>query len=193
MIRKSTWIIVLVFIALVGATILWQRSQKEKTPEATPTTATRLYLFDLPEKIVFMRLDRVGDRQLELQRDAQDNWQMTSPAGMQVDNNALDPALSQLAVLQVLSTLEQPPALDVLGLDKPAYRLLIKMADGSQALANVGKETPTGSGYYVLSGDRQIVVVDKTGMDAILQMVDTPPVLLVPQSTEMNLPVLPTP
>ncbi len=194
MIRKSTWIIVLLFVALLGATILWQRSQKEKAADATPTAKadTRL-LFDLSDKIAFLRLERVGDRQVELQLDAQGAWQLTWPEGMQVDTNALDPVLAQLAALSVVSTLDQPPALDVLGLDKPAYRLLIKLADGKQALANVGKETPTGSGYYVLSGDRQIVVVDKAGLDGVLKLIDTPPVMLTPVGTETGLPVTATP
>jgi len=179
---------VLIFIAALGGTILWQRSQNDKTPaESTPTAATtRLYLFDSPDKIVFLRLDRVGDRPVELQRDAADHWEMTWPVGMAVDNVALEPVLSQLSVVQVLSTLEQPPAMDVLGLDTPAYRLLVKTADGSQALVSLGKETPTGSGYYALSGDRKIVVVDKNDMDAILKMIDTPPVLLTPEGTDVN-------
>lgn len=194
MIRKSTWAIVLIFAALLAVTIFWQRSQEQKEAEATPTaTLARRYLFDLADQIVFVRLERVNDRVLELKQDSGGQWQFVWPAGMQVDRNALDPALTQLAVLYVLDDLEQPPALDVLGLDQPSYRLLVGLADGSQAVANVGKETPTSSGYYVLDGSRKIYVVDKINLDEILNLIDNPPVLLTPLVTEAELQLTPTP
>ena len=93
---------------------------------------------------------------------------------------AVESAVTQLLSLRTLSTMQQVPDLKAIGLDPPAYRILLTLSDGQQITINVGAATPTGSGYYVLVSERPLYVVNKYGIDAFLELVDSPPIQPLP-------------
>ncbi|MBN1146719.1 MAG: DUF4340 domain-containing protein [Anaerolineales bacterium] len=196
MIRRTTWVVLVVFALLIAVVVFWQRYQENKPPEPTATPAEQ-DLFDLDADVVGMRLEKVGERVIELQRDDQKIWELTQPAGEETDVGAVESAVTQLLALRTLSTMAQVPDLHAIGMDPPAYRLLLMLSDGQQITLNVGKATPTGSGYYLLVSGRPLYVVDKYGMEAFLMLVDSPPIIPTPTSipetpTEVA-PAAPTP
>jgi len=176
MIRRTTLVILVIFAALVAGTIFWQRSQDQIAEQATPTVSESSVLFEPESEIVEMRLEEVGGRVVELARDEEGNWQLTWPEAIEADNEAVEESLSQLTDLQVMTTLEQPLDLAIVGLDTPSYRMLIVLDNGEQFVMNVGKETPTESGYYVISSDRKMYIVNKYGLDSFLEILESPPI-----------------
>mgnify|MGYP001171295868 CR=1 FL=1 len=181
MIRKTTWIVLAIFIAALAIALLWQRNKQQQAAEATPTEGgASQSLFGIDEQITAVRLERVGDRVVELKRNDQEEWTIAWPEGLEPDSASLDSTLSQLASMTVLSALEDAPPLEDMGLTAPAYRILITLKNGKQFYAAIGKETPTGSGYYVQGSDHRLSVVSKFSLDSILGLID-------------NLPLKPTP
>jgi hypothetical protein len=179
MIRKTTWIIVLIFAVLLTATFLWQRSQDEKaavaTPEGSEAAAGDQYLFNVEGEIAGLRIEHVGNKAVDLAKDEIGQWTLTGDPPSPLDTAAVDTVIGDLAVLSVVSTLQNPPAPEDLGLNPPSYRILVTFRNGDQLRASVGKVTPTGSGYYVLSGDRRVVIISEFSLKPVLDLVDNPP------------------
>lgn len=183
MIRKPTWIILLVFLVLLAAVFLWQRSQDQKAAQATPTAAgaaERQNLFDIEGEIASLRIERVGDKSIELVRGEDGKWTLVGSPDAPIDSAALDSLADSLASLPLVNTLQNIPEMEALGLNPPSYRILVVLQSGSQLIASVGKATPTGSGYYVLTGDRGVYVVNQFSLQSILDLVDNPPYLPTP-------------
>lgn len=186
MIRKSTWIVVLIFAALLASVFLWQRVQDQKAAQATPTSeavAEAQFMFDIEGEIASLRIERVGDQSVELLRDENGQWMLSGSPNQAIDGAEMDGIAGQLAALPLVSTLQNLPQLQDLGLDPPSYRILVVLRDGSQLVASVGKATPTGSGYYVLTSDRRIYIANEFSLQPILDLVDNPPYLLPEELT----------
>jgi hypothetical protein len=183
MIRKSTWVVVFIFAVLLAAVLLWQRSQDQKAAQATPTAVEaveRMYLFDIGGEVASLRVEHVGEKSIELQRDASGQWSLAGSTDSAIDSAAMDGIVGQLAALPLVSTLQNIPALQDLGLEPPSYRILVILQDGSQEVASVGKATPTGSGYYVLTSDRGVYIANEFSLQSILDLVDNPPYQATP-------------
>lgn len=181
MIRRSTLVLLVIFVALVAGTIFWQRSQVNKAAAETTATPGSQLLFHFKGNIAGLRLERTSGGLLELGRDAQGAWQLVYPKADGTDVAAVEGAVSQLISTPVLSTLEEGPSMEAAGLATPVYRLLINLDDGSQTVMNIGNVTPTGTGYYVLVSQQGISIVSKVSLEPILKLLDNPPIM--PTST----------
>lgn len=174
MIRRSTLIVVLILAALVALAFYLQREKPEEAAQLTPTAAQEL-LFSFDSQVQGMRVEHVGSGIVEIVRDADGKWVMKTPPAQETDGGVVDAAISQLLSTMILSSLPEGPDLEAAGLTAPAYRALIWLDDGSQELLSVGKETPTGSGYYALVSNRGMFIVNKYSLDAFLKLADAPP------------------
>jgi len=174
MIRRSTIIVILILAALVALAFYLQRAKPEEQAQSTPT-AVQKFLFAFDSPVQGMRLEHSGSGVVEIERDPDGKWVMTSPPTEATDIGAVEAAVSQLLSIPIVSDLPQAPDLESAGLADPTYRVLIRLEDGSQELISVGKETPTGSGYYVLVSNRGMFVVSKYSLDPFLRLVDNPP------------------
>ncbi len=181
MIRRTTWMVLLVFVAVLAALVWVQRSNENKEPELTPTIANER-LFDLRDQaFTGVTVQSSDGRRLELQRPHEGEWKLILPEPGEVDTEAVQSALTQLLSTQIVSSPASLPGLEALNLENALYKITLVKDDGSQIVVNVGKETPTGSGYYVLaSNHNQVVVVNKYGVDAWLNLLETPPFLATP-------------
>ena len=176
MIRRSTLVLLVLFVILAAGAIFWQRSQNKKAPaDATATPGSQL-LFDFKGNINGLRLERTSGGLLELSRDEQGTWQLVYPKADETDVAAVEAAVSQLISVPVISTLEEGPSMEAAGLATPAYRLLINLDDGSQVVVNIGNVTPTGAGYYVLVSQQGMSIVSKYSLEPFLKLLDNPPV-----------------
>ena len=190
MIRRSTLVLLVVFVALAAGVIFWQRSQDKKgTATATATPGSQL-LFHFKGNITGLRLEGGSGGVLELGRDAQGAWTLIYPKADATDVPAVEGAVSQLIAAPVISSLEEGPSMEAAGLATPAYRLLIKLDDGSQVVVNIGNVTPTGSGYYVLASGQGMSIVSKFSLEPIIKLLDNPPVKLpdTPTPSDQNMP-----
>ncbi len=181
MIRRTTWIVLLAFVVVLAAFFWIQRANQDQEPELTSTQATVKFLDLQEQQITRITLQGSDGKTVELKRPAQGDWTLVLPEPASADNAAVQAALSQFLNAQVVSSPASLPGLDALNLKDALVKILLVNQDGSQIIINVGKETPTGSGYYVLSNNQsQVVVINKFSVDALLKLLETPPFLPTP-------------
>ncbi|MGC8856665.1 MAG: DUF4340 domain-containing protein [Anaerolineae bacterium] len=175
MIRKSTWILLVIFAALVGLTIYLQKD-KEATQElaATFPTASVKTLFSSEEGLPFrIRIEAQTGEAVEVVRNADNVWVLKTPIEAAADQSLAEGAASQITSLRVLSEVQLAP--EIVGLNRPAYLLKISFTGGKEHEVEIGSVTPTESGYYVQVDHGQTVIVAKSGIDSLIGLLTSPP------------------
>jgi hypothetical protein len=181
MIRRTTWIVLVIFAAVLAAVLWIQKSNQDKEPEATATVAAQKLLELQEQDLKGVTIQSSDGKTLQLERSPEGEWNLVVPQPGSADAAIVQSALGQFLNSQIISSPDSLPGLEALNLESALYKLLLISQDGSQVVFNVGKETPTGSGYYVLSSNQnQVVVVNKFGMDALLNLLENPPAAATP-------------
>ncbi len=194
MVKKQTWILLVLFAALAGfALFLKYKPSSETEVEATlaPTTEPVEFLFPAEEGVITSLLiqSREGDV-IGVER-GENGWMVTQPIETEAAQASVEEAVSQAAALTVLNRLDLDPA--VVGLKSPAYTITVGFSSGNFIIAQVGDVTPTESGYYVRKDDGSIIVIDKYGMDALINLALYPPYEETPTPSPTPETVTPTP
>ncbi len=196
MVRRSTWIMVAVFVILVGFAWLFQRNQTDNlinAATATPTvTLPSVYDFHGKQVGLVDIFDSTGEK-VQFKHDPESNqWSITDVSLDQVDSFQIGSILAQLFVITAQETLTQSPPLDSIGLVVPAYTIRLTTADGEIMNTYIGSLTPIANGYYVRNDSGPIFIVDKLVLDDILELLNNPPLIATttPEATTPE-PVLP--
>ncbi len=199
MVRRSTFILVLVFAILVGFAFLFQRYQANKaanTPTGTPL-ATSMPVFNLGgAQVTDVQISSQAGKKIELYRDAgKSNWAITGLPAAKADALQIDKTVNPLLSLQVLDSLSQAPALDAVGLATPTYTITLTTADGQQISALIGTLNAVGTGYYLRVGSGPVMIADNVVIDNVLNFLSQPPLVATPTpqvtATENGTPVAP--
>lgn len=186
MIRRPTWILLALFVVVLGAAWLWQRSQTNKVKEEPTATPAPMLLELDTTTIRDLKIVDAQGKQLYLRKIGAGTWIMTEPERQNVDYEKVNPVVDQLGSAEVLNVLSTPPAQEQTGLDKPGYVVTITDQTGKNYVIEIGSETPTQSGYYVRK-DGAVYVADKIGIDSLVDLLKNPPVA-PPTATSTGLP-----
>lgn len=179
--QRNAWLLLVILAGLVG--LGWYLNQRSpQAQEITPTAAPTAAFVFVPEStqiVNFSLLDASGEY-TTLARGAGGVWMMETRAfnGM-ADAGQAESAATQVSALRILNTLDSPPALADIGLELPAYTLKVTTTAGEQII-RIGNPTVTGSGYYILDSNNRVLVVSKFGIDALLNLLSTPPYAQTP-------------
>jgi hypothetical protein len=177
MIRRSTWILVGLFVVVLAVALYLQRSGRQAEAQATHTPGIAYLFEDLGGEVQRLRIAAAGGDTVEVAGGAEGSWTLVESAGLQADEARIDSAVSQLQNLRIVSELENPPPVGEVSLDPPAYRLAVTTADGREHVAFIGDLTPIESGYYAHRDGGPVVVVSKFPVDSLLGLLETPPVV----------------
>jgi hypothetical protein len=192
MVKRSTWLWLVLFLAVVGAFLyLKYRPAPEAEPTPTAVVAVSSYLFT-EEDGTLVRI-RIYDRQYNivmLERPAGGLWTMVLPESGPADLAHAEAGATQILALEIVSTVKNPQPLSFLGLDFPAYVMKVAFENGAEHVLEIGNKTPTGSGYYVRFDEGTVYIINPDGIDALLNLLTNPPTL-PPTSTPV--PATPTP
>jgi hypothetical protein len=173
--RRSTWIVVVIFLALAGLLIyLNQNNPPSEETEATPT-GTVEYLFSetdgLPTSIA---IESGTGEQVAIERNEGGQWVLKQPIEAEAEQGSAEAAATQLSALRILSRPEV--AFQDAGLVEPSYVMTVKLTAGTEEVVRIGDLTPTSSGYYAnIEGKDEVLILDKTSLDALLTLVTSPP------------------
>lgn len=185
MIRRSTWILLLIFIALVGLGWYLNARKQAVAAQATPTAETE-YLLPTDAGVVTALKIEGKDSLIEIQRNAENKWEIKAPNPAEADQGMVEAGVTQLSALRVLGHVEID--LDLVNLKTPDYKVSVTYSDGKTYTFEVGAVTPINTGYYVRKSDGTVVVVSKVGLDSLLKLLTNPPYLATPTPT-----ITPTP
>jgi hypothetical protein len=175
MIRKSTYTLLIILLILAAVVVFLQRTPAlNAKSDSLPTSTDSPMLMDLGNKAItaFAMSDDQG-HVLKSFLDKQNNWFIEQPIGCQYSSDSLSSSLSLIQTLKVLVSLETPPALSDVGLNKPTYTLALTFNDGSTQTLKVGSVVPTGTGYYVQVNNDSVVVISQYSVDSLFGLVST--------------------
>jgi len=171
MIRRSTWFLMVILAGLVVLT--WYVRQPKNESEATPTSPVN-YLFTSEDGILTaLKIESNDDLKVAVERGSDGTWVMKLPDSVKANQGTVEAAATQISALRILNTLESTPS--GIGLNPPTYIITIQFSSGKQYILLVGDSTPTSSGYYVQREDKSLIIVDKDGLDAVLNLLSAPP------------------
>jgi hypothetical protein len=179
MVRRTTWIVLVIFLGLLAFSLYWQNSDKENQEEITPSPVVESLLDISSDEISTLRIEDEGGRAVEIKRVEGNEWILVVPKSEATDSNAVEGMVNQFVSSHVLSTIDPAPPDDATGLKNPEYQIHLLLKKGRQMIINVGVQTATGSGYYVKMDDGFVKIVDKFGLEAVTNLIYQPPVLLV--------------
>jgi hypothetical protein len=183
MIRRNTWILLALFVVLLGAVWFIQRSKTINGVTSTPISVENFLFKNISESITSLRVQDTKSNVVVLDRDPSGSWILKEPAGKPTDAGLAEQTMSQLASLSAVTEITQTQDLNAYGVATPVYTITVTLSGGLQRTALVGNETPTSSGYYVLVDKSSLVIVSKYGMDAFLNVLSNPPILVTPTVT----------
>ena len=195
MIRRNTWIILVILAGLIGFSFYWSAQKAKQAAEATPT-AGPTNLFDSSEGSPNdIKIEDSTGKSVEIARDANGTWVLKAPTESPAEQASAEAAATQLSALHVIGDVQLGP--DVVGLDKPDYTITVTFSGGKTHKLTVGSVTPIQTGYYVQLDGGKTQIVDKQGLDALLGLLTNPPYPPTPtpaaSSTPPPEPATPTP
>jgi hypothetical protein len=187
--RRSTIIALLLLAALGG--LYWYTNQEDNaisgalagTP--TPSLTAPQYLVEPFSKTVTRLEIRLAQEDRQLALDFSEGaWSAhnAETALEPVDQAAATAAVMNIQELRILSEIESPASLTDFGL-QPAVTAEIKadFSDGTNLSLQIGKMTPTGSGYYVLDESQPglVMVLPGFNLQNLLDLPVNPPLVEV--------------
>lgn len=202
MVRRSTWIVLAIFVLMVAAAVLLPRLQKtDETPESTATNQpTQIKVYDLGlEDIVWIQFMDMQGKLVEVERESPTaDWVMVGETVDTSDSIRIGSIAGQLMAMQALRTFETELGVDAVGIDNPNYTVTVRTTTGDVIINKIGNLNAVGSGYYIKVDDEPVVIVAKIVLDEILGILTEPPLAATPtpEATETELPEIeqtPTP
>ena len=196
MIKRSTWILLVVLVLVIVAYFVAQNHTSEASATPTPTSPGNNFLVT-PADGTLQSL-RVYDNQhiVEMLRNTSGTWIVTLPTAGTADQSLAEAAVTQVGALRIVATLDNQLNLGDSGLATPAYTIELTFVSGQKHVVQVGSMTPTSSGYYVRYDSGNLYVVSSAGIDALLNLLTAPPypatATPVPTATETATPTFET-
>ena len=174
MIRRNTWILIILFAALVGAAIYLQNQKAKQTASATPTSSSAFVFNTATDgNPTDIKIESSTGVTVEVARDSSGSWTVKSPVAMGANQAGAEAAATQIGALKVLGDFQL--GLDVVGLDKPSYTITVVFSGGKTHKLLVGSVNPIQTGYYTQLDGGKTQIVDKPGLDSLLGIVTNPP------------------
>jgi hypothetical protein len=182
--KRSTWIVLVIFLALVGF-MLYLNQKEPATPEeleATPAAPAEFLFTETDGLPISIDITSKTGEQVHIERNAAGEWIVKQPIETEANQGSAEAAASQLTALRIVSRPEVAPG--EAGLTQPSYVMTVKLTGGTVKAVRIGDLTPTSSGYYSNVNDsNEVLIVSKTGLDALLTLVTSPPYANTPAPT----------
>jgi hypothetical protein len=179
MIKRNTWILLVLFAALVGFALFQKYKPPTEEPDEdvtpTATVAPVEFLFPAEEGVVTSILIESKEGEVISVERGEEGWVVNKPVEANADQGPVEAAASQATALTILSRLKIDPA--AAGLESPAYTITVGFTSGKVFTAEIGDETPIGSGYYARKDGGDVLVITKDGLDALLNLLWYSPAL----------------
>ena len=170
MVRKQTWILIVVFAALLAVAFYLQKNPLPDAADATPSPTAQAHLLEgwQPSDIIQIELRSGQSGSVQVLRDEESGWMLGPESGAPIEGGKVEAIRSEIAEMLVQAALPAGYDLEAVGLADPAHTLILTKASGEQSEIRVGGATPTASGYYVQVDQQAPVVVSKYSIDSVL-------------------------
>lgn len=169
MIRKQTWILLVVFVALLGAMFYLQQNPLPDPVEATPSVTVQPPMLPAwkPEDITQISIQQGQNEAVTVAMEAEGGWMM-EPGALLVEAGRVEQLRAQIVDMRVLAVLQPGFDAAATGLNQPTLTLTIWNKQGQESVLKIGGQTPIETGYYIQVDENAPVVVSKFAVDALL-------------------------
>jgi hypothetical protein len=185
--RRSTIILVVIFIALAGyAYYIQSRNPAASQASATPSPTHATVFNFLTDNVVNFQVSDLHQKQtVAVTRRGQD-WHMEQPKDSATDPVRIGDALATIANLDAARVLTDTTDLSAYGLVTPTIHVRVTMSDTTQSLLQIGDTTLDKSDYYALKGgDKQVYLISSSTVDTLRNYLDLPPYPPTPTLTPL--------
>ncbi len=176
--RRTTLILVGVFVVL-GLYALWlENSTKNQPakPTPTPTVQAILWSFTADQVAGLQVTDNTSGQSVVVKKDAQGQWNVEKPEAGLANSTTVASIMSNLVSLSVMANITSTTDLAQFGLAKPAFTVQTDLTNGTSLTATIGDKIPTGNGYYLLrAGEATPLAVADYGLQPLLDWLKNPP------------------
>lgn len=195
--KRSTWFLLLLFLATVGVFIFlkYRPAQKASRLDVTPTTTSvnRKLFLDDSSAVTAIRIYDKQNHIIFLERPSGGLWTVKLPTEGAANQSQAEAAATQVAALEVVDTLNSSVTAENVGLEFPMYTLKLTLQSTGQHQLEIGEKTPVGDGYYVRFDNGPIYIIGASGIDALLNLLTSPPYLSTVTPTQSVMIGTPTP
>lgn len=162
MIRKQTWIALIIFGLLLGLALYINRNPIISSASSTPSPTLMPSLLEGWQDSDIAMIQYKGDPgEITLNHNPDGSWSLGPENIVPASIEKVDSFRYQLLSISVQSLLNTTDPLDAVGLAAPKRILVLRDTQGKQVEIRIGNQTPTGSGYYVQIDNQTPVVVSK--------------------------------
>jgi hypothetical protein len=176
MVKRPTLILLLILGLIIIAYVLLNRQASLTKQDTTPTEQGSDLLISAEEGLLqSVHISSSNGQSFQMQRDTSGAWIITLPSAGIADQSLAGAAETQVGALRIISRIENHNNLKDYGLSEPSETLEFTYSSGRQRVFRVGSLTPTNSGYYLLDDKENLLVVSKAGIDAMLNLLISPP------------------
>ena len=122
MIRRNTWILLVILVLLIGAA-LYFNNQKKTSGATTPTPANTFLFTSQDGHPTDIKIQDTTGNSVEIARNATGSWVLKAPTADAANQSQAESAATQLTSLTLLGNIQI--GLDVVGLDQPTYSMTV--------------------------------------------------------------------
>lgn len=186
MIRRSTWIVLIVFLALLAFLLYWQNRPDFVVEEPTasePDPVPRESIFEIPEglDVIAARVESSDSGLVVMEYDSDTGtWVLVDPPRDGADSQRIQGLIDQVVALRASNALETVPSLEVIGLENPLYEIQFSLSNEQIHTLYIGDATITGNNYYVRVDEGAPQIVGKFAIDNLVSVIDDLPILPTP-------------
>ena len=134
--RASTWIAVVLLIALVGLTF-YLKNEKEKSviEDVTPVSEPATLFNPQDGSVSSIEIKPADGEAVKVARNAENAWVVEMPIEAEADQGLAEAAAAQVSALRVLSQIENDADPEIFGLKNPAFIITLEFQNGKQTYA----------------------------------------------------------
>lgn len=170
--KRGTIAAVLIFLILLGATLVYNQVQ-QAAPTESPWTliATEGYLVQLSETDIQQVTLTNSSGMVIVGRDDTGLWKLIQPENAAIELGTMEMRVTDLLNLEIQQEIGTQPADSATGLDHPQGTIEIVTRDGSVHKYLVGSASPLGDGYYARDENGLLVVLNNVSVDNVFDLI----------------------
>lgn len=185
MIKRSTWVVLAVFLVLAGVTFFWQKSPETFVAPTQTPTAFPILLPDWGNKVInLIEISNLDGSVIVLKLDSAKQWELASIEQDKVAQGKIEELLTTLQTATIISKINPPVDYAVIGLTEPKVSIQLQNTKGETVNIKIGDKTPTDSGYYVQVDENPPVVLRSVTVENLVEIMKKENLMETPSTFE---------
>jgi hypothetical protein len=178
MIKKPTWILLIIFLLALGSAVFLDKNPgiTAGLHTSTPTLYPNLLSGFSSASASSIEFTPTQGEHILIEKKADNSWEIK---GLEktASQGKIEQLLTNISDLKIFAVMASGLKLDEVGLSQNPALLKIEYISGQGKLIKIGKLTQTDSGYYAQVDDGPILVISKFGLTSVLDMLNPPSLL----------------